>query len=167
MKSLNENEVSIDNWFRKKISFSRGTGAIIIILTALCLFVIDATVKQTSNGYDGKDTTGLEIESLIRNVKSELIKADSERIAKNEGALFKLRDFEMEISFTVRKVNRAGTKFDYKFVTVEGGTETGNEKVQKLILHWDAVPEYADTVFSPNDSSGNMIVKQIVKPKAP
>ena len=151
--------ISLDKWFAKKITFSLGTGLIIIIILSLSFFVVKATRQKAEEFVTGNDTTGLEIASLIRNVKSELVKADQYRIANNEMALFKLRDFSMEISFTVRKVNKGGAKIDYKFVTVEGGTETGNEKVQKLFLRWDAVEPRRDTTYS-KISAGPMLIKK-------
>jgi hypothetical protein len=157
---MSQDQFSIDKWFSKKITFSLGTGLIIIIMLSLSFFVVKATRQKAEEFVNVNDTTGLEIASLIRNVKSELVKADQYRIANNEMALFKLRDFSMEISFTVRKVNKGGAKIDYKFVTVDGGTETGNEKVQKLFLRWDAIEPKMDTVF-PENSEEEMIIKPI------
>jgi hypothetical protein len=157
---MSEDKISLDKWFAKKITFSLGTGLIIIIILSLSFFVVKATRQKAEEFVNINDTSGLEIASLIRNVKSELVKADQYRIDNNEMALFKLKDFSMEISFTVRKVNKGGAKIDYKFVTVEGATETGNEKVQKLFLRWDAIEPKMDTVF-PENPEEEMIIKPI------
>lgn len=155
-----EEKISIDKWLAKKITFSLGTGLIIIIVLSLCFFIVNVTQKQCGFRNNKNNEKGLEISTMIRSVKSELIRADSLRIANNEGALFKLRDFSMEISFTVREIYKGGAKVEYKFVTVEGGTETGNETVQKLILHWDAIESPRDTIF-PDESEEEMIIVPI------
>jgi hypothetical protein len=154
---MSQDQFSIDKWFSKKITFSLGPGLIIIIILSLSFFVVKATRQKAEEFVNGNDTTGLEISTMVRNVKHELYIADSLRIANKEGALFNLRDFQMEISFTVRQVKKAGVTVGYKFVTVEGGSETGNEKVQKLILRWDAVkPE--PIIATPLDSEEVIIV---------
>lgn len=161
---MRENKVSVDKWLEKQITFSLRTGLIILVLSAICFFLVKTVNQRVEDQKLENDTTGLEISSLIRNVKYELIKADQERISKNEHALFKLNDFAMEITFTVRKVNKTGAKVDYKFVSVEGGTESGNEKVQKLILHWDAIEPRKDSLPA-TTRQGRMIIKQTSKPK--
>ena len=158
---MTDEKILLDKWFNKKISISIGWFMIIATLLLLCFFVINSTVNRNDSYRQDKDSTGLEIGSLIRKVKAELVKADMERVNNNESALFKLKDFQMEISFTVRSVNKGGAKMDYKFVTVEGSSETGNEKVQKLTLHWDAIPETIDTLWNKNDT-GEIIVKPLI-----
>jgi|SRR5688572_5431643 hypothetical protein len=147
-----EKPINLDNWLAKKISISLGKVIMILLLFPIVVFIV------RNNPIPGKaESKGLEIETLIRQVKSELMKADTARITNNEKPLFKLRDFEMEISFTVRKNNNADAKFDYQFVTVEVGSETTNEKVQKLMLHWDAIQPLPDTI--PPDN-GQITVKE-------
>jgi len=154
---MSEEPFSIDKWFAKKITFSLGTGLILIFILSISFFVMKSTRQKAGEFVNSNDTTGLEISTMIRSVKHELYKADSIRIANKEEALFELKDFQMEISFTVRKVNKAGVNVGYKFVTVEGGSETGNEKVQKLILHWNAVKPGPITI-SPSDPDEGIIV---------
>ena len=152
-----EKPISIDKWAERKITISLGMALIIVVLLSLCFFVINSNLNHKTSFDNQKDTVGLEIGSLIRMVKTELMNADSQRINNNESALFILKDFEMEISFTVTSTNRGGAKMDYKFVTVEGGSETANEKIQKLTLHWDAIPEVKDTLWNESDSSEILI----------
>jgi len=154
-----EKPISIDNWAEKKITISVGMVIMIVALLSLFFFVINSNVNNASF-RSSKDTVGLEIGSLIRMVKTELMKADSQRINQNESALFVLKDFQMEISFTVTSTNRGGAKMDYKFVTVEGGSETESGKIQKLTLHWDAIPQKRDTLWVESDSS-EIFTKQI------
>lgn len=139
-------EIFVDKWFNKKITISLGKGLNISIIVIMCLVAVNYFSKQKSMYAVDSDSTGLEISDLVRKVKYELYQADSLRIANNEGALFNLKSFEMEISFTVRQVIKDGITANYKFVTVEGGSETGNEKVQKLILQWEAVKPEQFTV---------------------
>ncbi|MEI7897697.1 MAG: trypco2 family protein [bacterium] len=150
-------EISVDKWFNKKISISLGKGITVIILATLCLITFNVIREKRTQNAAVNDTTGLEISTLVRNVKHELFVADSLRIVKKEAALFRLKDFQMEICFTVRQVTKEGVGANYKFVTIEGGSETGNEKVQKLILHWDAM-EPQPIKVPPGDSESEMIV---------
>ena len=78
----------------------------------------------------------VEVKDLIREVKAELVAADKAALNGGEAALFQLRDFEMEIQFVVR---RSGD-FRAEVVGVGGGAGASSESVQKLKLHWDAVP---------------------------
>lgn len=150
---MSEEIISIDKWFEKKITISRGSGLIIIVILLLSVFTVNTVMQQEKMRTN--EAKGLEISTMIRNVKHELFKADSLRIAKKEGALFRLKDFQMEISFTVRQVTKAGVNVGYKFVTVEGGSETGNEKIQKLILRWDAIKnEPKPITVTPSDAIG-------------
>lgn len=89
----------------------------------------------------------VEVKDLIREVKAELVAADEAAIKGREAALFKLRDFEMEIQFVVR---RSGD-FRAEVVGVGGGAGASSESVQKLKLHWDAVPPRTDVVPAAKD----------------
>lgn len=164
---MDEDNLVVDKWLDKKVSISIGKLFIIAILFLLTFFIIKIGITRTISD-DVADDDGLEISNLIRKVKKELVKADTQRINNNEVALFALKDFRMEINFTVRSVNKAGAGVDYKFVTVEGGAETSNEKVQKLMLHWDAIPSKADTLWS-TDTGGEMTITPIdtIKNKMP
>lgn len=164
---MDEKPVSIDKWFAKKITISVGMVLLILLVLSVSFFLIKSTVNQRASYRNEADTTGLEIGSLIRMVKTELMMADSQRINNNESALFALKDFEMEISFIVRSTNRHGGNIGYQFVTVESGSETGNEKIQKLTLHWDAIPATMDTIWAEDDSTEIAIENEQPKKNSP
>lgn len=155
-----DEKISVDNWLNKQLSLSIGTLLILAVLVLLSLLVINATLHRNAQSPSEAENGGLEIGSLIRKVKRELMQADTQRINNNERALFQLKDFQMEISFMVKTVTTAGAKIDYKFVTVDAGTETGNEKVQKLTLHWDAIPQKRDSLPGPDDD-GEIIITSV------
>lgn len=151
---MQRNKISIDRWVNKKFSISVGKLFIIATFFLLVYFVTKTDITRKVPKYDGSES-GLQIGTLIRKVKTELVKADSQRINNNENALFALKDFSMVISFTVKSVTRDDAKLDYKVVTVEGGAETTNEKVQKLILHWNVISREIKRL---DDKGGDMIV---------
>jgi len=134
-----KNKIIIDRWLNKELSISIGKLFTVATILLLVFFITKIGINRNLPSDDVSES-GLEIGSLIRKVKTELMKADTQRIKKNEHALFALKDFSMVISFTVKSFNRHGAKVDYQVVTVEGEGETANEKVQQLILHWDVIP---------------------------
>jgi len=152
---MGKNKILIDRWLNKELSISIGK---LFTIATILLVVFFATKISINRNVASEDVSeaGLEIGSLIRKVKTELMKADSQRIKKNEHALFALKDFSMVISFTVKSFYKQGAKIDYQVVTVEGGGETANEKVQQLILHWDVIP--AKRKKLENDKGGEIIV---------
>jgi hypothetical protein len=91
----------------------------------------------------------VEVKDLIREVKAELVAADQEMLKKGEAALFQLKDFEMEIQFVVR---RSGD-LHAEVVGVGGGAGASSESVQKLKLHWDALPPKAGSVPATQDAA--------------
>lgn len=150
---MEEEKIIIDKWFDKKLTISVGK---LLIIATLLLLILFFTKLRTVRNISARDKeNGLEIRDLVRQVKLELMQADTDRIENNEHALFKLKDFSMEISFTVRSTNKMGTDMDYKFVTIANNDETANEKVQKLMLHWDVIPPKADTLHV-DDTSEDM-----------
>ena len=84
------------------------------------------------------DTCGVGITDLVRRVKKELAQLEDSMVKKNENAMFQLKDMGMEISFVVRQSVSGKVGGKYELITVEGSRENSNERVQKLILHWDA-----------------------------
>ena len=156
---MEKNRIIIDSWLNKKLPISVGK---LLIIATLFLLVYLATKIGTKRNMALQESSenGLEIGGLIRKVKTELMKADTQRINNNEDALFALKDFSMEISFTVKSVNRGNAKIDYQVVTVEGGAETANEKVQKLLLHWHVIPREIRKLSS-DDKGGDMIITPI------
>ena len=83
------------------------------------------------------DTCGIGITDLVRQVKKELLALEDSMVKHNENALFQLKDFEMEINFVVRENTSAKIQGNYEVVAVEGSKDYSNEKVQKIILHWE------------------------------
>lgn len=77
----------------------------------------------------------LGIKQLVTDVQSELRQLEKERIARKEAALFKVTNFDLEISFVVRADSREKSGIKYQIVTAESEFQRGLENVQKLTLH--------------------------------
>lgn len=122
------------------------------LLLAAFIFIAFFIIKLF-NGNSGSvigasapcDTCGIGITDLVRRVKKELIQLEDSMTHNNENEMFRLKDMQMEISFVVRQTSSGKVGGSYEVVTVEGSRENSNEKVQKLILHWDAEKAKYDT----------------------
>jgi hypothetical protein len=116
--------------------------ALLLIVFVLIAFFIIRLFKKNSTLFNEAavrcDTCGIGITDLVRRVKKELLQLEDSMTRNNENAMFKLKDLEMDISFEVRQTQSGKAGGSYEVVTVEGSTESSNEKVQKLILHWYA-----------------------------
>ena len=80
---------------------------------------------------------GLQLKTLIRQVKTELQQADMEAIEKGEPALFQLKDFELDVN-VVAKGSISGNA---QIVTVGSSAEVSSERVQRIHLRWVVDPE--------------------------
>jgi hypothetical protein len=81
----------------------------------------------------------LGITDLIRRVKADLGAAQADMERHHEMALFRLEDFDLEISFVVRAADGVHAKTGYELVAVEGDSRIESEKVQRLKLHMRVV----------------------------
>jgi hypothetical protein len=79
----------------------------------------------------------LEIKDLITRVREELAAAETDMLKRHDLALFKLKDFEMEINYVIR----AGSVVKTEVVGVGTDLSVDRERVQKLTLRWAVCPE--------------------------
>lgn len=93
--------------------------------------------KEVNNGTDISRIEGIQLKELIRKVKADLTAADQEAAAKGELALFRLKDFELDINVVAS--GSAETKG--QIMTVGSNVTVGSEKIQKIHLRWVADPE--------------------------
>jgi hypothetical protein len=114
-----------------------------VILYILSLF--RGNTPLSINPASHCDTCKIGITDLVREVKSELLQLEDSMTHHNENEMFRLKTLEMEISFVVRQTASGKAGGNYEVLTVEGSRENSDEKVQKLILHWDAEESKLDT----------------------
>jgi hypothetical protein len=84
----------------------------------------------------------LDVRCLVEAVKEELAAAEDAQRGANKAALFQLKDFEMEINYVVR--NSGGISAEV--VGVGTNLDAGSERVQKLLLRWDAIPNREENI---------------------
>jgi hypothetical protein len=106
------------------------SGIAIIILLTICVYR-----HRRDLSFYSKPNTHLGLQELIEQVKSELIDAEKERINKNQQSLFILKDFDLEIKFTVNEKHEKSGKIEYEVVTIGGNESVSLEKVQTIKLH--------------------------------
>jgi hypothetical protein len=98
----------------------------------------------------------LQVQELIEAVRTELAAAEASRRQRGDLPLFRLKDFEMEISYLVR--NSGGAKAEV--VGVGTNLDALSERVQKLRLRWEAIPERDERIpssMSLTPMSGNTL----------
>jgi hypothetical protein len=96
----------------------------------------------------------LGVTEFIRQVKSELNRAEDERIKNQEEAGFRLKDFDLEISFVVKVSSAQNGKVEYQLVTVDNQLRSDSERIQKLTLHMVTV----EPSVAPSDENGGQKV---------
>jgi len=112
------------------------------------------------------DSCGVGISDLVRKVKKELANLEDSMANNNESAMFQLRDLELEISFVVHHDASGKIGGSYEVVTIEGTQGYSNEKVQKLILHWDAEkPKKQISKLISNKPLDSAFINSLKKPK--
>ena len=79
---------------------------------------------------------GLQLKTLIRQVKKELQDADQEAMDKGEQALFELKQFDLDVNI----VAAGKTAADAKVLAVGSNVEVSRERVQHIHLVWTAAP---------------------------
>jgi hypothetical protein len=123
--------------------------AMLVVIIIAAIFytskMIMGKAQFTENNATRCDTCGIGITDLVREVKKELTQLEDSMVHRNENEMFRLKDMEMEISFVVRQTTSGKMGGSYEVVTVEGSRENSNEKVQKLVLHWNASEIKPDT----------------------
>jgi hypothetical protein len=131
-----ESVMQVSGLLKKKLTV--GVTPLLGIATlVIVLFVYSWDGRKPRWENDGRDS-GLGVYGLVRKVREELTRAENEMVKNNEQEMFVLKDLELEISFVVKKTVMEKGTVEYSFVTVEGESQTGVEKVQKLRLQWSA-----------------------------
>jgi hypothetical protein len=75
---------------------------------------------------------GLQLKTLIRQVKNELQEAGKEAVNKNEAALFELKDFDLDVNIVAKGTSNVNAQI----VTVGTNVEIARERLQHVHLHW-------------------------------
>jgi len=108
-----------------------------LIASAVLGAVVSQRITRGDPGLASSDQP-LEIKDLITRVREELTAHELEMRQHQDLALFRLKEFQMEINYVIR------TGSTVKAEVVGVGTDLGvnRERVQKLVLHWDVCPEH-------------------------
>ena len=109
---------------------------IVVILLLLLLLVYKHLVVTKDPGENDKS---LGLNELIKKVRSELILMENDRIKENQGGMFELKDFDLEIKFTVNEKRTLSGKIEYQVITIGSEKEISTEKVQTIKLHMKAL----------------------------
>jgi hypothetical protein len=111
---------------------------------------------------------GLGIQELVRGVKEELSAADAERRQSGEAALFKVKDFDLEVSFFAHSDSKTRGGFQYHVLTLDREQHVSAERVQKLHLRFQAVdlpPGRTSVGLVPDHSDTPVVVEGPLPPK--
>ena len=83
----------------------------------------------------------LGIGSLIKHVRDELSASAKARTDAGEPALFRVKDFDLEVHFTVKASASAKEGVEFQVLTANSESQTDLEKVQKITLHMEGIPD--------------------------
>jgi hypothetical protein len=81
----------------------------------------------------------LSLKTLIRAVSEELFASQTERLARNQPALFEVQDLTIEVSFVVTESEGVGGGFDLKVIKADAKTKYDRESVHKVTLQLRAL----------------------------
>ncbi len=98
---------------------------------------------------------GLGLQTLVNQLRSEL--ENMELARTTSGDFFKLKDFDLELEFVVKRSSKETGKLEYQVVTAEMERELGSERTNKVTLHMEMAPKQTILNFPPEttlDSSG-------------
>ncbi|HKQ07724.1 MAG TPA: trypco2 family protein [Blastocatellia bacterium] len=112
---------------------------LIITIAIIFLLIVMLYNHRRSSSTAKVDSAELGVKDLIEKVKSELIEMEQNREREGKAALFELKDFDLEINFVVKAVNKESGQAEFKVITVGGETESDSEKAQKIKLHMTVV----------------------------
>jgi|SRR6185503_15590608 len=83
----------------------------------------------------------LGIGSLIKRVRDELSDSAKARTDAGQPALFRVKDFDLEVHFTVKASSSAKEGVEFQVLTANSESQTDLEKVQKITLHMEGIPD--------------------------
>ena len=145
-------------WTRRINALS--AGAAVLGSSIVCAYLGWTAAQRTVERSRFSDP-GLGLQELIQGVKQELQRADLNRAANDEAALFRLRSFDLEISFGVKAVDKSKGQLEYKVVTIGSEHEFSRETTQKVTIHLDAIGPQKFTEDHPSvgPPSGGDVIK--------
>lgn len=109
-------------------------------IVAFAAFLKYAPAQLDSVVAPSENPDGLQLKTLIRQVKTELQQADLEAIERNEPALFQLKDFELDVNVVARGTGTGSAEI----VVFGSNVEVSRERIQRIHLRWIADPEARD-----------------------
>ena len=80
------------------------------------------------------------VKKLIEEVKKELTEATDDMEKKHETALFRLKSFDLEVTFVAQTSTTNSAGATYELVTVNNQLASSSGRTQKLNLHMEVVP---------------------------
>jgi len=110
-------------------------------------------------GGGAAEKPDLGIKTLAQQVRLELAAVEREMLEKDEKPLFDLKAFEMELNFIVKASTSESVGVKTELVTAESDIQTGSERVQKLILHWEASKPEVFTAGASTDVGDAVMVE--------
>jgi len=93
----------------------------------------DGTAADSTQG-------GFGVDSLIREVKLELTRAEETMERRNESAMFRVKGFDLELNFVIARSRGAGVTVGKSMLVADTKTSVDATRIQKLYLHMEMVP---------------------------
>jgi len=83
---------------------------------------------------------GLGLQTLVGQLRSELERMEEDRQSHERGALFEVKNFDLELSFVIKKSEKNKAEFETELATIGTERELGRENTDKITLHMELVP---------------------------
>ena len=109
-----------------------GRGLLVSLLFAAAVISWLVWVARPSNDQG--------VKKLIEEVKKELTEATDDMEKKHETALFRLKSFDLEVTFVAQTSTTNSAGATYELVTVNNQLASSSGRTQKLNLHMEVVP---------------------------
>jgi Trypsin-co-occurring domain 2 len=89
---------------------------------------------------------GANLTSFVESVKSQLEKVESDRVRNGSPALFKLRDFDLELTVIAKDDTKGTAGVKAEVVTANMEQQLSHEVGQKIVLHMILAPDETITL---------------------
>ena|ERR1019366_9397132 len=125
--------------FRVRVAIGQELLLLALVAIAAAVWIQSRTPVSTAlTPLEARTSLGLQ--ELVQSLKTELEQMESQRLSEKRGALFRVKDFDLELSFVLKHNSKDSAKLEYEILTAEMQRELGNEQTHKITLHMEVAP---------------------------
>ncbi|HLJ90059.1 MAG TPA: trypco2 family protein [Candidatus Angelobacter sp.] len=118
-----------------------------VLIVVICV-VAPFIMRQSGSPARADADEGIDVSSLVDQLRRELIASDLERTEKHMPSLLTAKSVDLEVSFVARRSDNTGSKVSIQVIDADSKQEITSERTQKMILHLD-IEQPKQLVISP------------------